>query len=350
MSDLGAVGPGMSDAGWSAELIDALKDGFPDSCRKLRPVHTFGVGASGFFEASEVAAKYCAAEHFQSQGDRVPVIVRFSNGSGSREQHDGWSDVRGMAVRFQLASGATTDLIGMTLSAFFAPRLGPFFCFSNATKPVKVARASPWRKLRDMLQLIPPPPDPYPGQTTSSTPGAIGFAERNDYARLPVLLGGWFGAPTSYARASYHAVHTFVVRAPDGVRRWVRFTWRPVAGVLNTDPSAPPLDRYLEQELRDRIAKGTVRFLLMMSIGEGGDDFNNPARPWPSNRVRILMGTLTINSILADQKAECEPLSFNPCHLVDGIETSDDPILLARRGAYQLSAEWRAAARAVSES
>ena len=47
------------------------------------------------------------------------------------------------------------------------------------------------------------------------------------------------GAPESYARASYHAVHTFMVTAPDGVRRPVRFSWQPVAGVRNTEPNEP---------------------------------------------------------------------------------------------------------------
>jgi catalase len=147
----------------------------------------------------------------------------------------------------------------------------------------------------------------------------------------------------SYARATYHAVHTFVVVAPDGVRRPARFAWQPVAGVLTTDLEATPVDKYLQQELCGRLAEGPARFILMMTIGEGGDDFDDPSRPWPPHRARVVMGTLTLDAIPDDQVANCELLSFNPWRLVPGIEASDDPVLGARRDAYELSRQQRGA-------
>ena len=47
--------------------------------------------------------------------------LRFSNGSGCAVVHDGWSDVRGMATRFDLGPEGATDLIAMNLSEFFTP-------------------------------------------------------------------------------------------------------------------------------------------------------------------------------------------------------------------------------------
>ena len=82
-----------------------------------RPVHTIGVGVNAYFTASDVARTYCIAEHFN--GERICATVRFSNASGGPEQHDGWSDVRGMATRFLLPSGTATDLIATTLGEFF---------------------------------------------------------------------------------------------------------------------------------------------------------------------------------------------------------------------------------------
>ena len=99
------------------ELVKALRR--PDGRLDLRPVHAIGIGATGYFEASDVARDYCIAEHFQ--GGRIPTTVRFSNGSGCAVVHDGWSDVRGMATRFHLANGGETDLIAMTLPEFFTP-------------------------------------------------------------------------------------------------------------------------------------------------------------------------------------------------------------------------------------
>jgi catalase len=331
----------MDDPGVAKQLVCALRTSFPDNNPNLRPVHTFGIGATGYFEASDVARDYCIAEHFQ--GPRVPIVARFSNGSGSGVQHDGWSDVRGLAVRFQLANGVGADLIAMTLNEFFTPTVETFLAFSPATIPVRAERESAWLKLFDMLRLMLPMPDPYPGQKTEAVTGALKFADKHSYARLPVFQAGALGAPVSYARATYHAVHTFLVVAPDGVRRPVRFTWQPVSGVLPTDPYATPTDKYLQEELSDRIAQGPARFMLMMAIGEVGDDFDDPSRPWPPDRVRIVMGTLTIDAVPDDQVADGELLSFNPWRLVPGIEPSGDPILRARRDAYELSRMQRGA-------
>jgi catalase len=331
----------MDDTGMAEELVDVLvlPDGRPD----LRPVHAIGIGATGYFEASDVARDYSIAGHFQ--GERIPVKVRFSNGSGSAVERDGWSDVRGMATQFHLANGVT-DLIAMTLPAFFTPSPETFLSFLKASRPAPVTRESPWRKLLDMLRLVPPLDDPPPGQKDSPDAGAILFADRNDYAKVAVSQAAMIGAPVSYARADYHAVHTFVIVAPDGTRRWVRFSWQPVSGVLNTDPHKTPIDQYLQDELRKRVAEAPARFTLMMAIGEAGDDFNDPSRPWPPHRVRVMMGMLTIDHIPEDQVANCERLSFNPGRLIPGIEPSDDPVLRVRRDAYEISRQRRDGAAA----
>jgi catalase len=333
----GSEGTRMGDPDIAEKLVEALRR--PDGRADLRPVHAIGISATGYFEASDVARDYCIAEHFQ--GGQIRVTGRFSNGSGCAVPHDGWSDVRGLATRFHLANNATTDLIAMTLSAFFAPTPDTFLDFAIAAKPTPVTRESPWRKFRDLLELTLPLPNPYPGETISPDAGAIRFGDQNDYAKLAVSQAATIGAPVSYLRAEYHAVHTFIVIAPDKARRWVRFSWQPVFGVLNTDPAKSPEDEYLQQDLYDRLGKEPARFTLMMAIGEIGDDFNDPSRPWPPHRVRIMMGTLTLNAVPEDQVADCEHLAFNPMHLTEGIEASDDPVLRVREKAYNLSRDDR---------
>jgi catalase len=330
----------MEDTKLAEELVNTLKR--PDGSLDLRPVHSIGIGAKGHFVASQVAKDYCIAEHFQ--GHQVPVSVRFSNGSGSATEHDGWSDVRGFATRFHLKEDVATDLVTMTLPEFFAPTPEAFLEFAIAAQPVPVKRESAWRKFVGMLHLTPPMPDPYPGETISPNPGAIKFANEHRYSQLAVLQAASIGAPVSYARAAYHAVHTFIITGPDGTRRWVRFNWQPISGVLNTNPKAVPVDKYLQQELRDRLGREEhSRFSLMMSIGEVGDDFNDSTRPWPPHRVRVMMGTLTLESVAKDQSKDSEKLSFNPCLLTEGIETSDDPVLHIRKEAYKISSKQRGA-------
>ncbi|MEM6889858.1 MAG: catalase [Pseudomonadota bacterium] len=323
--------------GIAEKLVEVLQR--PDGDTALRPVHTIGISATGYFKPSPIARNFCVAQHFRDQ--RTDVIVRFSNGSGAAQVRDGWSDVRGLAVRFHLKGGGDTDLIAMTLPEFFSPTPEDFLDFALAAKPKLYKGEKPWQKIFNLLHLILPKRDPYPGETISPDEGAIKFADNNPHAQLAVLQAAEIGAPVSYVRAAYHAVHTFIVTDPDGARRCVRFSWQPIAGVLKTDPHLPPEDNFLRQELKDRLALEPARFSLMMTIGEVGDNFNDSSRPWPPHRKRIMMGTLTLNAVPEDQIEHSEKLSFNPGLLTEGIEASDDPVLQIRIDSYRVSSAWR---------
>src|SRR5947208_10488358 len=104
---------GMVDASVAKRLVEAIIDNLPEPVPGRRPVHTIGMGVKGKFVASDVARTYCIAEHFN--GQPVDVSVRFSNGLGGLEQHDGWSDVRGMEARIQLTYWTASELSSMTL-------------------------------------------------------------------------------------------------------------------------------------------------------------------------------------------------------------------------------------------
>lgn len=329
----------MVDPSTAKRLVQVIHDNLPAPVGERRPVHTIGIGVTGEFVASDVAGTYCIAEHFN--GDPVKVSIRFSNGLGGLEQHDGRSDVRGMAVRFHLKDNKASDLIATTLGEFFVRNVDDFFEFSETAKLKPFQRRHWLLKIIDFLQLKIPPRNPYPNETQSIDAGALGYANRHRFSQLGIFQVGLIGAPESYARASYHAVHTFWVTAPDGVRRPVRFYWQPVAGVRNIKPTAEPCDKYLFDELKRRLQRWPARFMLMMTIGEEGDALNDCTRPWPGTRLRIAMGTLTLKEIPEDQEAAGERISFNPCRLAPGIEPSDDPILKARLGAYEVSREMR---------
>ena len=333
----------MVDTSTAKRLVWAIIDNLPGAVPGTgtnpvagkRPVHTIGVGVKGEFVASDVAHTYCIAEHFN--GQPVPVSVRFSNGLGGLEQHDGWSDVRGMATRFHLSDGTGSDLIATTLGEFFVRNVEDFFEFAKVAKLEPYGRRRWWLKLWDILQLKVPPRNPYPNETKNVDAGALSYADRHRFAQLGVVQAAVIGAPVSYVRASYHAVHTFWVTAPGGVRHPVRFSWQPVAGVRNTNPKAVPRDKYLREELENRLRQWPARFMLMMTIGDAGDALDDPTKPWPGTRIRVVMGTLTLIKVAEDQDADGERISFNPCRLAPGIEVSGDPILEACLGAYEAS-------------
>lgn len=329
----------MVDVSVAKQLVEAIIANLPEPVPGRRPVHTIGIGVKGEFVASDVARTYCIAEHFK--GQPIPVSVRFSNGLGGPDQHDGWSDVRGMATRFHLSNERGSDLIATTLGEFFVRNVDDFFKFAEIAKLEPYPRRSWRQKIFDILQLKVPPRDPYPNETKNVNEGALRYANRNRFAQLGVFQAAVIGAPVSFARASYHAVHTFWVTAHDGVRRPVRFSWQPVAGVRNIDPESVSGDDYLHEELKERLRRWPARFLLMMTIGEAGDALDDPTKPWPGTRVRVSMGTLTLIKVSENQEADGERISFNPNRLAPGIEPSDDPILEARLGAYEASRKMR---------
>src|SRR5438128_3655989 len=249
-----------------------------------------------------------------------------------------------MASRFHLQDWTASDLIATTLGEFFVRTVYDFFKFSEVAKREKYERRAWWQKLGDLLQLKLPRRDPYPNETKNVDEGALRYANRHRFAQLGIFQVGLIGAPESYARANYHAVHTFWVTGSDGGRRPVRFSWQPVAGLRNTNPKAERHDKYLFDELRDRLRRWPGRFMLMMTIGEEGDALDDPTKPWPGTRIRVVMGTLTLTEVPVDpedQEAAGDRISFNPCRLAPGIEVSKDPILEARLGAYEVSREMR---------
>src|SRR5437763_16696954 len=96
------------------EAINALSgkhDGF-------RAAHAKGTLCAGTFTASPRAAELTRAAHMQ--GEPVRVTVRFSNGSGDPGAPDNdRRDGRGMATKFYLPDGSTTDIVAITIPVFF---------------------------------------------------------------------------------------------------------------------------------------------------------------------------------------------------------------------------------------
>ena len=81
-----------------------------------RVLHAKGLFCSGTFNASPEAAAICRAGHLQ--GGEIPVIVRWSHGSGRPDANDDAPYVRGMSVSFVLPDGKSTDLLGQTVPRF----------------------------------------------------------------------------------------------------------------------------------------------------------------------------------------------------------------------------------------
>src|SRR5207248_2276801 len=118
---LGPLDPGgRSGAFVNEDLSERLVDGINatyGSHAGHRAVHAKGVLCAGTFRPTDSASALSRARHFA--GAPVRTHVRFSNGGGDPTVPDGTRDARGMAVKFYLPDGKTTDVVALSLPVFF---------------------------------------------------------------------------------------------------------------------------------------------------------------------------------------------------------------------------------------
>src|ERR1700733_12347450 len=114
------------------EAIEAIRGtgGAQPGCRAL---HAKGTLYRGTFTATPEAAQLSRAKHLD--GSTVPTLIRFSNGSGNPRQPDGASGVRGMAVKFTLPDGSTTDVSTQTARLFVSSTPDGFVDLLRALTP-----------------------------------------------------------------------------------------------------------------------------------------------------------------------------------------------------------------------
>lgn len=281
----------------------------------FRAVHAKGSCCRGTFNATSEAAAYCIAPHFQ--GIEVPVTVRFSNGSGRPTRADGAKDERGMAVKFHLADGRTTDIVSLTLPVFFVRNPRDFLAFLEAQRP-----------------------DPETGKPDLDRIGAFVNEHPETQKAIGFLMLSM--SPASFANCTFNGIHAFGLEGPDGTRRFVRYRWIPDAGEATvTDSETREMGRgYLHDELERRLDSSAIRFELRFQVAQEDDDPNDPTTPWPEEREQVVAGHLTLTDFVGQ---DCEPMIFDPGRVIDGIEPSDDPILHARSPAYSVSFERRMA-------
>lgn len=276
-----------------------------------RALHAKGIICKGTFTASPEAARLTRAAHMQ--GDPVELTVRFSNASGDPHASDYDPDVRGMATTFHLPDGSRTDISAQT-SPHFPVRLHDHFVELVLAGEPSIRAL--WRLPRFLARH----------------PAALRTLRENAATLRP---------PPSYASRRYYAIHAFKWIASDGSERYVRYSWSPERE--ETSLSRREARRrgrdYLQQELRDRLARAPVRFTLELQIAADGDVVDDPTVEWPRERDRVAAGVVEIAGITDEGDA----LVFDPARLTDGIELSDDPILNFRPKAYSVSAERRLA-------
>lgn len=295
----------------AANAVDGVHPGH-------RALHAKGTCCEGTFTASSDATALSRAPHFS--GAPVPVTVRFSNASGRPDKHDGERDGRGMAAKFRLPDGGTTDIVAVSRRVFFV------------------------RTPEDFLELMRARvPDPESGQPDPARIGEFLQAHPESLAAVEESL---MAPPIeSYLRTTYHAIHAFRLVNADGTVTVVHYRWEPEEGeaTLDDEAAAALAPDYLQRDLATRLDRGPAAFVLYFQLAEAADDPNDPTVAWPEDRTDVVAGRLELTGVVTDQRKGCEALIFDPTNVVDGVECSDDPILAARSHAYGVSYERRGA-------
>jgi catalase len=273
-----------------------------------RILHAKGVFCSGIFNATRDATALSRAAHLQ--GETVPILVRWSHGSGRPDANDDAPYVRGMSVSFVLPDGKSTDILGQTIPRFPVRTPDDFVRLSEVA-----------RDRRELAKFL---------LTRPRT--ALALAHN---ARVRALA-----APKSYAEATYYPIHAYLWVTMAGVGTWVRYRLEPKASPADRPPGRFTGRNRLEEEIRARLAQGSVRFDLVATVAGPKDDPHNPMSVWRGSRD-FVAGWLEITTPEDDHEAQGDVVVFDPTRVVDGIELSDDPILRYRPSAYAVSIERR---------
>jgi catalase len=101
---------------------------------------------------------------------------------------------------------------------------------------------------------------------------------------------------------------------------------------------------YHFDELAERVAKGPVKFKILVQVAEPGDTADDATVHWPESRELVEFGGLELTEVIPDSVAQQKHIIFDPIPRVEGIEASADPLLELRAAIYLLSGRRRRAA------
>jgi catalase len=312
-----APGVAVDQDALAERLVDAIND-LSGRHPGYRAAHAKGTLCAGTFSPSSEASALTRASHMQ--GDAVRVTVRFSNGSGDPNAPDGERrEGRGMAIKFYLPDGTTTDIVAITIPVFFVRNPDEFLGFTAARKP-----------------------DPETGEPDMEKIGAFLAEHPATGAALQLILPSLV-PPRSYATCAYNSLHAFRLENAAGEGRFVRYRIEPEAGeeAMPDDELEGASPDYLQDEIRERMGREPVRFRLLARVAEEGDPLDDPTVAWPDERETVELGRIELTGLDTSRETGDDVLVFDPTRMTDGIEPSDDPILLVRSYAYSASVERR---------
>ncbi len=295
---------------------------FVSSTTLPRRIHTKGYGAFGHFRTTHSMKEYTKAEFLQTPGQQMPVAARFSLASSNQGTPDTLRNVRGFSTRFYTDEGIF-DLLCNHLPVFF----------------VRDAIRVP-----DVISHLSPSPvnnlaDPERFWSL--------FAKYPETTNMLVWFFSDLGTVKSLRHIRGYSVSTYVWRNAQGVRRYVKYIWIPMAGqefinrqeaqqLACKDPNIAGRDLY------DNIAQGkAVEYELRVQLMDPEDAKTLPFDPLDDTKMwdeaqypSLPVGRMVLNRNPDNYAEHVEKLAFNPANLLPGLEFSDDKVLQGRTFIY----------------
>jgi catalase len=292
-----------------------------------RVVHARGFVCYGEFEATgkigdEPASKYTRAKLFQQAGKKTPLAIRFSTVIGGRDSSEVARDPRGFAVKFYTEDG-NWDLVGNNLAIFFIRDAIKFPDVIHALKPDPVTFRQEPNRIFDFM---------------SQTPESM---------HMLTHLFSPRGIPASYRHMEGFGVNTYKMVNAAGDTVLVKYHFHPRCGVasLTAAEAAKVQSQDLgsaSKDLFEAIERGDCpQWDMYVQIME---DHEHPELDWdPLDDTKIWpetdfplrhIGVMTLNRNVEDHFNENEQIAMGTGVLVDGLDFSDDKMLVGRTFSY----------------
>jgi catalase len=299
-----------------------------------RVVHARGFVCYGEFEATgmigdEPAATYTRAKLFQEAGKKTPLAIRFSTVIGGRDSSEVARDPRGFAVKFYTEDG-NWDLVGNNLAVFFIRDAIKFPDVIHSLKPDPVTFRQEPNRIFDFM---------------SQTPESM---------HMLTHLFSPRGIPASYRHMQGFGVNTYKMVNAEGNTVLVKYHFHPRCGVacLTAAEAETVQGKDLgsaSKDLFEAIERGEFpQWDVYVQVMEDHDhpeldwDPLDDTKTWPEDQFPLrTIGVMTLNRNVQDHHNENEQIAMGTGVLVDGLDFSDDKMLVGRTFSYSDTQRYR---------
>jgi len=303
-----ASSPSLSSPIGASRVVDAF-EAASGPHPGFRRNHAKGICVTGRFESKGNASDLSSAVFFR-QGN-YPVIGRLSVAGANPSVNDTRGRLRSLALDIR----AGDESWRMALNSI------PMFFIKTPEALLEQLRAAA--------------PDPETGVASADRMNAFRQAHPETQA-----FENWMDthSPSSgFDNAPYYSVNSFRFIDASGHPHLARWRMQPETSyaalsdeqIEHNDPDM------LSYGLVSTLAKGPVRWHLILTLALPGDPVNDATQLWSrAGHREIDAGVLVIDRQQPQFDGPCRDIDFNPLVLPAGIQPSDDPLLRARGAAY----------------